>query len=196
MNNSISARIIEIENLVAQKIIVGETRSKKEVEEVARSFKPLKNKIDGRIAEIPNNTIGKICGHQGYDISRIIEHFPILFETSLFGWSKPEIQHEGHKTHPNIKAYHNYVNKFTDGTGEYYIRFTLHEEKVKPRRKGKNYIHSTAVSNIHMYKNKTATGSIVSGIIDPGEANSTPPFIDSRLAEFFNSVKMNKETKK
>jgi len=102
------------------------------------------------------------------------------------GWSEPEIQREGHKTHPNIKAYHHYINKFTDGTDEYFIRFTLYEEKAKFGRSGKNIIHSTAISNITVYKN--GDGSQRIRVMYPGEASSSP-FLDLRLVEFFNSVK-------
>jgi len=181
-----TTQVIEIKNLVSKRITVSETKSKKETEKLAQSFNPVKNKIDGRVAEIPNNTIGKIYGHQGYDITQIIEHIPTLFETSMLGWSEPEIQREGKKYHPNIKEYHHYINKFFDGTGEYFIRFTLSEEKAKPGKIGKNKIHSTAISCTTVYKNGDGSQRIRG--IDPGEASSSP-FLDLRLAEFFNFVK-------
>jgi hypothetical protein len=181
-----AARIAEAENLIPKKITAGETRSKKDLEKLAQTFKAIKNNIDGRVAEIPINTIGKIYGHQGYDISRIVEHIPALYETSILGWSEPEQKREGHKFRPNIKENHHYVNKFTDGTGEYFIRFTLSEGKAKPGKTGKSSIHSTAISNITVYKN--GDGSQRIRVMYPGEANSSP-FHDSRLADFFNSVK-------
>jgi len=181
-----AARVEAVEKLASKEITTSETRSKKEFEEMARSFKQIKNNIDGRITDIPRNTIGKIYGHKGYDISRIIEHIPTLYETSISGWSEPEIQREGHKPRTNIKAFHHYINKFTDGTGEYFIRFTINEEKTKPGKDAKNKIHSTAVSDITIYK-KGDGPQRIRGIY-PGEANSSP-FHDSRLAVFFNSVK-------
>jgi len=186
-----AARIEAIEKLDAEKVNINNPINQKEAEKIARSFKPIKNSNDGRIAEIPVNTIGKIIKHKGFDISRIIENIPALYKKSKLGWSEPEIQREGHKTHTNIKEYHHYINKFTDGTNEYFIRIIVNEERTNSGKTGKNNIHSTAVSNVNTNKSKTAAGSIVSVIIGTGEANSAPPFIDLRLAEFFNSVKGN-----
>ncbi|MCL2443609.1 MAG: hypothetical protein FWD13_09140 [Treponema sp.] len=171
---------------ITQIITANESKSKKEAEKIILLFKPIKNLLDGRIAEIPRNTIGKIYGHKGYDITRIIEHIPILYETALFGWTEPETKREGHKLHPNINKYHHYINKFTDGNKEYYIRFTLTEEKAKPGKTGKSKIHSTAISDIALYKNGGSSNRI--RVIYPGEI-STPPFYDIRLAEFLNTVK-------
>jgi len=187
----LAARIEAIEKLDAEKVNINNSISQKEAENIARLFEPIKNSNDGRIAEIPVNTIGKIIKHKGFDISRIIENIPALYKTSKLGWSETEIQREGHKTHTNIKAYHHYINKFTDGTNEYFIRIIVNEERTNSGKTRKNNIHSTAVSDVNSYKNKTATGSIVSVIIGTGEANSAPPFIDTRLAKFFNSVKGN-----
>ena len=180
------ARATRIKTLVPIKLTVSQAKSKKETEEVAKFFIPLKNKNDGRVAEIPMNTIGKIYGHRGYNITRIIEQIPILFETSILGWSEPEKQDEDKKPHPNIKEYHHYINKFTDGISEYFIRFTLSEEKAKPGKTGKNIIHSTAISCTIAYKN--GDGSQRIRVINPGEANSSP-FLDLRLVDFFKSVK-------
>jgi hypothetical protein len=189
-----AARIAAVENLEAKKITTSETKNKKEVESLAFVFeqKQITNNSDGRIAVVAKNTIGKILNHKEYDISQIIEHIPSLYETSLLGWSESEIPKEGHKPKPNIKGYHHYVNKFADGTGEYFIRFTLHEEKAKPGKKGKSYIHSTAISDIAIYKKGDHSQRIRDTY--PGEANPSP-FYDSRLADFFDSVKSDSVSK-
>jgi len=179
-------RIVTIQNLEAQKININEPMNQKEVEYLIRSFGNMKNINDGRIAEIPISTIGKIIKHKGYDISRIIFSIPILYKTSLLGWSEPEIYRKDHKHHPNIKEYHHYINKFSDGIMEYYIRFTLNEERVKKIKIGKNYIHSTFISRVTIYKNGDGSQRIRENC--PGEV-STPPFYDSRLIDFLNSVK-------
>jgi len=181
-----AARIAEIENYHCQEVKPDNSINQKEAEKKVRSFSLLKNCRDGRIAEIPVNTIGKIIKHKGYDISKIIEYLPCLYETSLIGWSENEKQQANHKLHPNIIKYHHYINKFTDGTNDYYIRFTINEEKTKSGRIGKNYIHSAAISDISIYK-KTMVSN-VSVIIGTGEAN-TSSLIDKRLNDFFNSVK-------
>ena len=180
------SRIITIINLEAQKITISKSINQKEAEQIIRSLKKIINKIDGRVAEIPVSTVGKIIKHKGYDISRIINSLPTLFETSILGWSEHEIYKKGHKYHPNIKKYHHYINKFTDGIGEYFIRFTLYEERTRHGKTGRCLIHSTAISNIAIYK-KTMVNN-VSVIIGTGEVNSSS-FNDYRLAELFNSVK-------
>jgi len=182
-------RITAIKNIEAQKITLNETLSQKEAENIVRSFNPIKNINDERIAEIPISTIGKIIKHKGYDVSRIINSIPVLYKTSLLGWSEPEIHRKSHKYHPNIKEYHHYVNKFNDGIEEYFIRFTLSEEKVKKakiKKNGKNYIHSTFISSVTIYKNGDDSQRIREN--SPGEANSSP-FYDLRIMDFFNSVK-------
>jgi len=175
-----------MQNLEAQKITIDDPIKQKEVEYIVRSFGPIKNINDGRIAEIPISTIGKIIKHKGYDISRIINSIPILYKKSFLGWSEPEIHRKGHKYHPNIKEFHHYINKFSDGITEYFIRFTLNEERVKKVKIGKNYIHSTFISRVTIYKNGDDSQRIRENC--PGEASSSP-FYDSRLIDFLNSVK-------
>ncbi|MDR1318116.1 MAG: hypothetical protein LBJ90_00700, partial [Treponema sp.] len=176
--------IAQLENTTPERIQAGDPINQKAAEDIARSFKALKN-VDGRIAELPVNTIGKLFGHKNYDFSRIIESIPGLYETAVLGWSEPEIMKEGHKPHPNIKAYHHYLNKFTDGSGEYFIRITVNEEKAKPGKTGKNLVHSAAISDIAIYKKGDHSQRI--RVISPGEA-SPSPFIDSKLVQFFESV--------
>jgi hypothetical protein len=187
-----AARVSEIESLDAKEIKTSDPKNKKETEAIARSFKPIKNKNDGRIAKIPVNAIGKIINHKGYNITKIIESIPSLYETSLLGWSEKENQVENRKAHPNVKGYHNYINKFTDGTGQYYIRFTLTEEKAKPLKDGENKIRSTAISDIDVYKKGDHSQRIRDYL--PGR-NEPTALYDKRLAEFFNSVKANSVSK-
>jgi hypothetical protein len=185
------AQITKIGNLNTQEIALTEKLSKAEAErklgELGIFKEQLTNADDGRVAEMSKNTIGKILGHRGYDISRIIESIPALYNDSMFGWSERYVQKTGHKPRTNIKAYHNYINKFTDGSGEYYIRFTLHEENVKPGKVGKVYIHSAAVSDIAGI-NRNSDTLHRDRVIDPNEA-STPPFTDYKLQDFLNPVK-------
>jgi len=183
----IEERIERIVKLEAQKIMIHKVLSQKEAESIVRSLIPIRNINDDRIAEIPVNTIGKIIKHKGYDISRIIELLPSLYETSIFGWSEPEIKRERHKDHPNIKEYHHYINKFSDENSEYYIRFILHETIVKPGRIGKNYIHSTAISNIKSHKKDDSSDCLRDTCT--GKKNTSPSY-DYKLMHFLNSVKL------
>ncbi|MDR0689005.1 MAG: hypothetical protein LBG08_01890, partial [Spirochaetaceae bacterium] len=180
-----AARIEGIENKIPVEIQTGEPINQKAAEDIARSFKVLKN-VDGRIAALPINTIGKLFGHKNYDFSRIIESIPGLYETAILGWSEPEVVKEGHKAHPNIKAYHHYLNKFTDGSGEYFIRITVNEENSKPGKTGKNLVHSAAISDIAIYEKGDHPQRI--RVISPGEVSPSPFFIDKKLQQFLDSV--------
>ena len=182
MKNNNTDKIAEIMGLPAKNISLGEPTDKKTAENIARAFSPITNVNDGRTAIFPIETVGKILHHKGFDFSRIIEDIPYLYETSVLGWSEPEIPKAGHKAHPNIKEYHHYVNKFTDGANEYYIRFTVSEEKTRPGRAGRNLVHSAAISNIAVYKKSDRSQH--GRVTFPGEA-SRPPFVDRKLQEFF-----------
>ncbi|MDR3191627.1 MAG: hypothetical protein LBT87_01025, partial [Treponema sp.] len=176
-----AARIEEIEKSGPVKVTINAPVSQKEAEKIAASFGTLQNQSDGKATELPIATIGKIIYHQGFDVSRIIRDIPALYNTSIQGWTEQEIPKEGHKSHPNIQEYRHYINKFTDGTDEYYIRFTVTEEKTKPGKTGRNLIHSSAISEVSVYKNGDDSQRIRLKV--PGEANSSP-FIDKRLQQF------------
>jgi hypothetical protein len=175
-------RAAEIQSLPAKYVELGEPMGQKAAEETVKAFPPMTNINDGRKARLPVKTIGKILRHRGFDLSRIIKNIPELYETSLWGWPEPEILKPGHKIHTNIKTYHHYINKFTDGDGEYYIRFTVNEENTRPGIANRNFIHSAAVSDIAIYKK--SDGSQRDWLKVPGEA-SPSPFVDRKLQEFF-----------
>jgi hypothetical protein len=178
-----AVRAAEIQNLPAKHIELGGPMDKKTAETIARNFSTMTNVNDGRKALLPIGTVGKILRHSGFDLSRIIKNIPELYETSLFGWSELEIPKEGHKTHSNIKEYHHYVNKFTDGDREYYVRFTVTEMKGYSDESRQNIIHSAAVSDIAIYKKGADSQRIRLEV--PGGASSTP-FADRKLQELFD----------
>jgi len=182
-DNGPAIRAAEILNLPARYIELGEPIGKKAAENIARNFSAMTNVNDGRTAILPMESIGKILRHKEFDFSRIIKDIPELYTTSLLGWSEPEILKDGHKAHSNIKEYHQYVNKFTDGDSVYYIRFTVNEEWAKPKRTARNLIHSAAVSDITVYKKGDHSRHIQ--LLNLGEA-SPSPFVDRKLQEFFD----------
>ena len=154
-------------------------------EDAIRQWSFMKNKDDSRIAIFPVNTVGKILNHKGYYISTIINAIPFLYETSIRIISEPESIKVGHKNHPNIAAYHHYLNHFTDSKGDaYFIRFSLFEEKSR-KGTGRNIIHSIFVSDSNIYKKKTSDSNMT-GIIAPDERIKTPS--DLKLQHFFASV--------
>jgi len=182
-DNSPVIRAAEIRNLPARYIELGESIGKKAAEDVVRGFPAMVNRNDGRGVRFPVDTIGKILRHRGFDLSLIVKSVPELYETSLRGWSEPEIPKPRHKVHVNTKEYHHYVNKFFDGGCEYYIRFTVNEEITKHGKDARNFIHSVAVSDVAIYKK--GDGSQRYRLLVPGEV-SPPPFVDRKLQEFFD----------
>ena len=176
----------EIRNLPASIVKLGEHIDKKTAESIVREFSPVTNANDGRTASVPISTVGKILGNKGFDTSRIIRNIPTLYETSVLAWSEPEIQRSGHKPHNNISGYHHYVNKFADSADEYYIRLTVTEGKTgRSGKNRKNILHAIAISNITIYKK--GDDSQPDRLRYPEGAKS-PPFVDKRLREFFEST--------
>lgn len=82
------------------KIINTDHRLQEEVEHEVHAWPSMVNKYDGREAIFP--------------ISTIFNSIPFLFKTSECIISESETLKTGHKKHPNIIAYHHYLNKFYD----------------------------------------------------------------------------------
>ncbi|GHS95254.1 hypothetical protein AGMMS50276_10140 [Synergistales bacterium] len=187
-------RVREIKALSPLSVEIGTPLDKKSAESIAREFGPMKNEHDDRVALFPMATVGKILKHQGFDVSTILGDIPILFETSIYGWPESEILRKGHKEHTNIASFHHYVNKFSDGTDTYFIRFSVTERKGKAGKTGDSFIHSTAISGVSIYKTNDDLSQSVPAQ-GPG-LKERSSFIDTRLQEFFDSVNTDTEISK
>lgn len=164
----------------------------KEAEQIFRNLGEVTNKSDGHNADFAVQSVGKLLRHKGFDYGKVFESAGELFANAQKVFSTEEEKKEGHKEHPNIKAYNNYVNKISLNGKDYYIRFTTREEypgRKNPNRKMTDNMHSCAISEIALYETKKADSSTVSGSTPGGISNQ--PFIDSRLADFFMYVKQN-----
>lgn len=164
----------------------------KEAEQIFRNLGEVTNKSDGYNADFAVQSVGKLLRHKGFDYGKVFESAGELFANAQKVFSTEEEKKEGHKEHPNIKAYNNYVNKISLNGKDYYIRFTTREEypgRKNPNRKMTDNMHSCAISEIALYETKKADSSTVSGSTPGGISNQ--PFIDSRLADFFMYVKQN-----
>lgn len=127
------AVVHEIQNLTPLDVhLTGKPLEKKEAEEVFSSFGEVEHSRYGTYAAFPKGTVGKILKHKGMDVSQMLADLPRLFSSSVLAFTEAEYKKEGHKEHPNIFAYHHYVNQFTVGAKTYYIRFSLREEKTPP----------------------------------------------------------------
>ncbi len=94
-----------------------------------------------------------------------------------------ELRKDGtvHKPHRNIDSYDNYVGKVELEGKEYYVRFTVTNEK------NESGVHSQFVSNVELYNNSTKNAS--------GRDSSLPSRLvldgitDAKLQQFFESAK-------
>ena len=188
MSNNLSvmtANREQIENLSIKKITMGEPISQSEAREIVRNFpKEIVNANDGRVVNFPVATVGKIHSSKNMNAIKIIRDIPDLFRTSLRAWSEPEKRLEGHKVHRNIKEYHHYINKFTDGTDVFYVRFTVPEQYAGNAKSGTSVIHTATVSDVSIYKKGDLSRR---ALVTYRGVESQPPFIDKKLQEFLAS---------
>ena len=143
-------------------------------------FGPIRNETDGRTVVIPASSAGKMLGASGVDIRRLAAAFDILFKKSLHVWTEPETDEPGHKRHPDVLWYHQYVCRFVCDMGEYFVRFAVKE----CRGQGGNAVHSSTITAVSMYKAQGARATDPGK--DQGEANA--PFVDNKLSLFFSAV--------
>jgi hypothetical protein len=149
-----------------------------------KGFEKLVNDEEKREVRFPNSTIGKIFGHQKYKVATIFDDIPRLFKASKFRWTENEIPKENHKSHPDV-VYYQYVNKFNDRTGDYFIRFTVTEWLGRRGKEDVNLLHSTAISDVEIYKNDESDSRSRNDRAETGQSS----FTDTRLRDFFDSVK-------
>lgn len=174
------AIINEVENMPASAIELHESLDKAGIKEVFKGFGEVENERDGRVVVFPTKSAGKIHYHKGFNTGEVIRNFKSLFESAIPIISEKEILKEGHKVHGNVESYEHYINKFSANGNEYFIRFTV---PVIRNNKGAGNVHSSAISEVSIYKNG---GSTLTLIQTPG--SSSPSFVDGKLADFLNSV--------
>ena len=143
-------------------------------------FGQIRNESDGRMVVIPASSAGKMLGASGADIRRLAAAFDVLFKRSLHVWTEPETDEPGHKRHPDVLWYHQYVCRFDCDMGEYFVRFSVKE----CRGPGGNAVHSSTITTVSMYKAQGARATDPGK--DQGEANA--PFVDNKLSLFFSAV--------
>ena len=153
---------------------------RKAIKEAFKAFGLVVNAADGLAVTFPAASAGKILYQSGVDIHGIAGAFKSLFESSIRVWNEREVPMEGHKFHFNVGAYRNYLNKFTDGRGEYYIRFTVREI-------GKDSsVHASTISEVAIYgKNE---GARTDSHPKNPEDGSKAPFTDNKIALYLSYV--------
>lgn len=185
------AIINEVENMPASAIKLHESLDKAGIKEVFKSFGEVENERDGRVVVFPNSIAGKMQRHKGFPTDTVIRNLKTLFESSIHIFSEGEILKEGHKVHRSYESYEHYVNKFVFNGNEYFIRFTVPVIKNNPSSEN---VHSTAISEVAVYKNERAS-TVVSAYNNAesdasisGKSGSSQ-FIDDKILHFLNSVK-------
>ena len=153
---------------------------RKAIKNAFKAFGLVVNAADGLAVTFPAASAGKMLYQSGVDIHGIAGAFKSLFESSIRVWNEREVPMEGHKFHFNVGAYRNYLNKFTDGKGEYYIRFTVREI-------GKNSsVHASTISEVAIYgKNE---GARTDSHPENPEDGSKAPFTDNKIALYLGYV--------
>ena len=153
---------------------------RKAIKEAFKAFGLVVNLADGSAVSFPAASAGKMLYQSGVDIRGIAGAFKSLFESSIRVWNEREVPMEGHKFHFNVGAYRNYLNKFTDGKCEYYIRFTVREI-------GKDSsVHASTISEVTIYEKNE--GARTDSHPENPEDGSKAPFTDNKIALYLSYV--------
>ena len=138
---------------------------------------------DGRMVVFPAASAGKMWFNSGTDIRGIAAEFANLFRRSLRAWSEPNAKIPAADKRRKLEAVHQYLSKFSNAGGEYYVRFTVKENigGKSPRAE----VHASVISSIHVYK-KTEGAEL--SIPIKTQAEDSAPFVDNKIALFLGAV--------
>ena len=153
---------------------------RKAIKNAFKAFGLVVNAADGLAVTFPAASAGKMLYQSGVDIHGIAGAFKSLFESSIRVWNEREVPMEGHKFHFNVGAYRNYLNKFTDGKAEYYIRFTVREIGTD------SSVHASTISEVAIYGKDE--GAAADSHPKNSEDGHKAPFIDNKIAFFLSYV--------
>ena len=153
------------------------------------------NKYDGSVVRFPMSTFGKIIRHKGYDTKAIIPQLKEIFDNSvLLNFEEERTQTNRpdgsvHKKHDNFKGYHNYLGKFNDGASDYFVRFTVQEQKTRKTDYIAKELHSTYISEIEIYKaDKSVSGPKIITRVERETVSS-----DNKLLQILAKIKSDAE---
>ena len=154
---------------------------KKTAKKLFGDFGCVRNASDGYEVRFPKESVGKILRHRGFDQTSILAVLDKVFVGSLWAWDDPVRFEEGKKRHRNFSRYRNYVGKVLSGEQVLFVRFTITETIGDG-----NLVHSTFVSDVRLYEDKSARGLSTP---DNNRAKVASALLtDDRLANWFASV--------
>ena len=156
---------------------------RKEIKLAFHAFGRVVNETDGRTVVFPAASAGKMWFNSGTDIRGIAAEFANLFRRSLRAWSEPNVKIPIADKRRKLEAVHQYLSKFSNAGGEYYVRFTVKENigGKSPRAE----VHASVISSIHVYK-KTEGAEL--SIPIKTQAEGSAPFVDNKIALFLGAV--------
>ena len=164
--------------------------SKEELKNVYDNLEPVEK--DGNNIEFYRSAFKKVYKEGGLSAQAIPALREVL-ENSILAYSEPDtlggkIRKDGteHKEHKNILSFDNYVGKMKLEGKEYFVRFTVQNEKDR------SGTHSFFVSNVELYEKPTESQTI------PITSRGTTGFDgipDTKLAKFFERAKSTEENK-
>lgn len=154
---------------------------KKTAKKLFGDFGCVRNASDGYEVRFSKESVGKILRHRGFDQTSILAVLDKVFVGSLWAWDDPVRFEEGKKRHRNFSRYRNYVGKVLSGGQVLFVRFTITETIGDG-----NLVHSTFVSDVRLYEDKSARGLSTP---DNNRAKVASALLtDDRLANWFASV--------
>ena len=162
----------------------GALPDKKSIANAFRGFGIVTNSRDGRSVRFPANSAGKMVYQKQFAAA-----FGELFKTAVRAWSEKENPVEGHKPHANIENFHSYVDKFTDGRREFYVRFTVRESKDEGSDIRDN-VHAAEISDVSVYQ-KTEASPLPNNQTGRRDASDTgrKPHVDRKISYFLEGIK-------
>ena len=164
---------------VSTAVVLADRRA---IKNVFQAFGRVKNERDGREVIFPAASVGKMWFNSGVDIRGIASEFANLFRVAVRAWSEPNAKIPLDDKRRKLEAIHQYVAKFSNRAGSYYIRFTVKENTGGniPRAE----VHASVVSSISIYKTE---GAELSTPIKT-QAEDSAPFVGGKVALFWLCV--------
>jgi hypothetical protein len=190
----LAAKLQLIEDLAATGIKPG-NYTREQLQQIYRDIPNGENKLDNRAVSFSHSIFGKMYRNENSLFGKIVPQLKDVFDNSIPIYSEQEQEKEGHKSHPNLEGYHNYLGKVTVEGKEYYVRFTVQEQKIvnkdaKQKEGTPNQMHNAFVSEVELYdidaKNKTAnnlTDAATNG------AKDVSGITDAKLQHFFEKAR-------
>lgn len=158
--------------------------TKDTAESIYKALPNTVNRLDGMEIRFVNNAFGKIVRDRNSRL--VLDTIPFL--SPLISSAVPiyfEITHGHKKSRMSIIGFHNYLNKISFNSTEYYVRITAHE---KTKSKHPNELHSLFISDIHIEKAMDTTVNL-QGHFDLATSKHPRPLTDTKLQNWLEKAK-------